>query len=192
MAVNESPKPHLGVMPLQPPVPVHALEAAGSHEQARQRRAAGIADRAEDGIHEATDPGTLGAISELFPLCDSAKALDLVRDGLSFSVFESLVRVLGVQQKEVASVIGIPATTLSRRKRSGRLTLLESDRLLRIARLVEMAHCMMRSDVVAARRWLTSPHDLLGGARPLAHASTETGGREVEQLIGRLRHGTFS
>ncbi|MDE0178425.1 MAG: DUF2384 domain-containing protein, partial [Gammaproteobacteria bacterium] len=27
---------------------------------------------------------------------------------------------------------------------------------------------------------------------PLCRASTETGGREVEQLIGQLRHGVFS
>ena len=116
----------------------------------------------------------------------------MVRDGLPFSTLEGLVGVLGVSQGEVASIIGIPATTLSRRKRNGKLTQLESDRLMRIARLVEMAHRMMQGDGAAARRWLTAPHEILGGASPLAHASTEVGGREVEQLIGRLRHGTFS
>ena len=116
----------------------------------------------------------------------------MVRDGLPFSTLEDLVGVLGVPQREVAGIIGIPATTLSRRKRSGRLTRLESDRLMRIARLVEMAHGMMQGDGAAARRWLIAPHELLGGASPLVHASTEIGGREVEQLIGRLRHGTFS
>ena len=135
-------------------------------------------------------PGAVSALS--LPTDNARAALKLVRDGLSFSALESLVGVLGVPQGEVASIIGIPATTLSRRKRSGRLTQLESDRLMRIARLVEMAHRMMQGDGAAARRWMIAPHELLGGASPLAHASTEIGGREVEQLIGRIRHGTFS
>ena len=72
------------------------------------------------------------------------------------------------------------------------LTPAESDRLVRVARLVATAHEMMRGDAEAARRWLKERHDLIEGESPLERASTEVGGREVEQLIGRLRHGTFS
>ena len=63
---------------------------------------------------------------------------------------------------------------------------------MRIARLVEMAHRVMQCDGAGVRRWLIAPHELLGGASPIAHASTEIGGRVAQQLIGRLRHGTFS
>ena len=72
------------------------------------------------------------------------------------------------------------------------LTTEESDRLVRIARLVGMAHELMGGEGEAARRWLAEGHELLEGESPLERASTEAGGREVEQLIGRLRHGTFS
>ena len=194
-AVDEVPRPHAGVMPVQPPVPDHPPGGAGRHVQRYVESAAGMTEGTEDATPEAAGPGTPGAFSahsQLSHLSNNAKALDMVRDGLPFSTLESLVSVLGVPQKEVASIIGIPATTLSRRRKNGRLTQLESDRLMRIARLVEMAHGMMQGDAVAARRWLTAPHDLLDGAKPLAHASTEVGGREVEQLIGRLCHGTFS
>ena len=68
----------------------------------------------------------------------------------------------------------------------------EPDRLVRVARLVAAAYEMMRGDAEAARRWLKERHDLIEGESPLERASTEVGGREVEQLIGRLRHGTFS
>lgn len=51
---------------------------------------------------------------------------------------------------------------------------------------------LMAGDAVAARRWLTMPQDVLGDETPLHHASTEIGGREVEQLIGQIRHGVFS
>lgn len=118
--------------------------------------------------------------------------LSLVRCGLPFVALEKLVAAVGSTQKEVASVLGIPATTLSRRRRGGRLTPLESDHVIRIARLTVMARDLMAGDPMAAGRWLTTRHPVLGDETPLRHASTETGGREVEDLIGRLRHGVFS
>lgn len=118
--------------------------------------------------------------------------LGLVRRGLPFAALENLVDAVGMPQKEVASVVGIPPTTLGRRRKSGRLTPIESDHIVRVARLVVMARNMMAGDVAAAGRWLTTPHRLLGDESPLRRASTETGGREVEQLIGQLRHGVFS
>ena len=50
----------------------------------------------------------------------------------------------------------------------------------------------MAGDSNAASDWMTTPHRLLGDETPLCHASTEAGGREVEQLIGQLIHGVFS
>ena len=81
---------------------------------------------------------------------------------------------------------------MTRRRKSGALTTEESDRLVRVAKLVGMAYELMRGDGEAARRWLGEGNELIEGESPLERASTEVGGREVEQLIGRLRHGTFS
>ena len=118
--------------------------------------------------------------------------LERVRGGLPFEALENLIRAIGAPQKEIAGVIGIPATTLARRRSSGRLTPTESDQVVRVARLTAMAGDLMSGDTQAARRWLTTPHPRLGDESPLRRASTETGGREVEQLIGQLRHGIFS
>ena len=183
---DKAPRPHSGVRPASPVHPSRDTVRPGAG------RAAATTNATVAAASDAASFRASGAGSVLSLPSDNPRALKMVRDGLPFSTMESLVGVLGVPQREVASVIGIPATTLSRRKRSGRLTQLESDRLMRIARLVEMAHRMMQGDGAAARRWLIAPHEVLGGASPLAHASTEIGGREVEQLIGRLRHGTFS
>ncbi|MCY3817374.1 MAG: DUF2384 domain-containing protein, partial [Gammaproteobacteria bacterium] len=79
-----------------------------------------------------------------------------------------------------------------RRRSSGRLTPTESDHVVRVARLAAMASELMAGDTEAAKRWLTTPHRRLGDESPLRRASTETGGREVEQLIGQLRHGIFT
>ncbi|MCY3941672.1 MAG: DUF2384 domain-containing protein [Gammaproteobacteria bacterium] len=118
--------------------------------------------------------------------------LDQVRNGLPFTALENLISAIGAPQKEIAGVVGIPATTLTRRRSSGRLTPTESDHVVRVARLAAMASDLMAGDTDAARTWLTTPHRRLGDESPLRRASTETGGREVEQLIGQLRHGIFS
>lgn len=122
----------------------------------------------------------------------SDRILDLVRVGLPFHALENLVHAVGAPQQEVANAIGMPPTTLGRRRKSGCLTPVESDHVVRIARLLALARELMAGDSDAASDWLTTPHRLLGDETPLRLAATETGGREVEQLIGQLRHGVFS
>ena len=102
-----------------------------------------------------------------------------MRRGLPYSVVEALADAIGSRQ-ELAQAVGMPASTLARRKRAGRLTPAESDRTVRIARVVDMSHALMRGDFDAARRWLTTPHGLLDGESPLQRASTEAGACDVE------------
>lgn len=116
----------------------------------------------------------------------------MVRRGLPFSALDEVAATVEVGRLALAGLIGLSPTTLARRRRAGALSSEESDRLLRVARLVSMAYEMMDGDEDAARRWLKEQHELLECESPLQRASTEVGGREVEQLIGRLRHGTFS
>lgn len=58
----------------------------------------------------------------------------------------------------------------------------------RIARLTARAEAVL-GDHDLAREWLRTPNRGLAGATPAAHARTETGAREVEDLLGRLAHG---
>lgn len=168
MAASASPRSRSGSLP-------------SSHGE--QTGADGLlaADSAGFALHEYTFP----------PLSDGDGILAKVRRGLPYAVVEALADAIG-SRRELAQAAGIPASTLTRRKRAGRLTPAESDRTVRIARVVGLSHALMRGDLDAARRWLTTPHDLLDGESPLQRASTETGARDVEQLVGRLRHGVFS
>ena len=45
-------------------------------------------------------------------------------------------------------------------------------------------------DEAKARRFLTSPHMLLRGQRPIDLARTGVGARAVEQTLGRLEFGS--
>ena len=116
----------------------------------------------------------------------------MVRNGLPFSTLDEVAAAAGVGRLALARVIGLPATTLARRRKAGVLAEEESDRLVRVARLVALVHDMMLGNGKAASRWLRDPHDMFEGESPLERASTEAGSRDVEDLIGRLRHGIFS
>ena len=79
-----------------------------------------------DGSGRGAEPATRYAagqapIGGLFALLHGRGVLKTVRNGLPFSMFDELVGAVGGSQRELAAIIGIPATTLARRKRSGML-----------------------------------------------------------------------
>jgi putative toxin-antitoxin system antitoxin component (TIGR02293 family) len=92
----------------------------------------------------------------------------------------------------LAISIGISPRTLTRRKKEKKLTASESDRLVSISRLLALAIELFEGDKQKAFRWFMNPNRALGNLSPLEMAATETGAREVENLIGRLEHGVFS
>lgn len=126
------------------------------------------------------------------PSGNRAQMLANVRSGLGYKVISYLEDAFRVPQKEIAGVLSIPASTLTRRKKEGRLHADESDRVVRLAALKDAALALMQGNDDAAVAWLQTPLGILGGESPLQHASTEIGARDVEDLIGRIRHGVFS
>ena len=116
-----------------------------------------------------------------------------VRAGLPMAEFDALRDLLGLTVESLADRIGMSIATLSRRRHSGApLDAGVSDRLLRYARLFRLATELHDGDEDAARDWLRKPARALDGETPLDHADTETGAREVEDLIGRLEHGVYT
>lgn len=129
-----------------------------------------------------------------FPELDAEQVSTLVgavRNGLPADRFDALQAALGVTTGELAEVLNISQSTLSRRRRRGYFEADESERLVRIGALVVRAVEVMGT-LERARRWLTAPVRALGGERPLQYASVEPGAREVERLLGRIEHGVYS
>ena len=112
-----------------------------------------------------------------------------VQKGLLFSTFTRFQRNTGLPASAISQLIQIPSRTLTRRKREGKLSPEESDRLVRAARVFGRAMELFEGDGDAARVWLTAPQPALGGLVPLKLAGTDVGAGEVEGLIGRLDHG---
>lgn len=109
--------------------------------------------------------------------------------GLSYEALEKLRRVLDLPMSRFAALIRIAPRTLARRKDAKRLRPDESDRLLRLARIVGLALQLFEGGLTEARSWLLAPHPALGNKVPVEFAMTGVGAREVEALIGRLEHG---
>lgn len=123
---------------------------------------------------------------------NAAELIQQVERGFSFKTLHALESKSGLPGSALAGLVGIPERTLARRKSAGKFTPEESERLLRISTVFEMAVELFEGDNAAALRWLTAPRKALEGNTPLAYARTEIGAREVENLIGRLEHGVFS
>jgi putative toxin-antitoxin system antitoxin component (TIGR02293 family) len=112
-----------------------------------------------------------------------------IHKGLPFAAFEELVERTGLPREALAKTIQVPMRTLARRSVEGRFRAEESDRLLRIARIVDQSANLFEGDLYAARNWLATKQLALNDATPMDYASTEVGAREVESLIGRLEQG---
>ena len=120
---------------------------------------------------------------------ETAELHSRLEDGLSYEALERLRRVLDLPLSRVSELVRIPPRTLARRKESRRLHPDESDRLVRLSRLVGLALQLFEGDLLGTRAWLETPQAALAGQTPLEFATTEIGSREVENLIGRLEHG---
>jgi putative toxin-antitoxin system antitoxin component (TIGR02293 family) len=122
---------------------------------------------------------------------DPMALVQRIQAGLSYGALERFQRNIALTTEQLAALIQINPRTLARRRSEGKLASDESDRLVRASRLFGKVLALFEGDAAAAREWLAEKAPALGGQTPLAAAQTETGAREVENLIGRLEHGVF-
>ena len=120
------------------------------------------------------------------------QASRMVGAGLPFAAIGRLRAASGLTLDRIKQAAGLSEGSFARRKRSGRLSPDESERLLRVSRLFEMATGLYAGDQAGAAEWLQTPIPALGNQPPLDVARTEPGAREVEDLIGRIGHGVVS
>src|SRR5215471_13034543 len=114
-----------------------------------------------------------------------------IQKGLRFSELKTLQDTLDLPFEQLAAKLCVSRSTLQRRKISGRLSPDESDKVIRFSRLLRHATTVF-GDIERARAWLKHPQVGLDGAIPLDYASTETGAREVENLLGRIEYSVYS
>ena len=114
-----------------------------------------------------------------------------IQKGLRFSELETLQNSIDLPFEQLAAKLAISRSTLQRRKAAGRLSPDESDKVMRLSRLLEHATNVF-GDIERARAWLKFPQRGLGGAIPLDYAETEVGAREVDNLLGRIEYSVYT
>jgi putative toxin-antitoxin system antitoxin component (TIGR02293 family) len=113
-----------------------------------------------------------------------------LKRGLPADSFDRLRQRLNISDNALARIVQISKRTLDRRRATGRLTTDESERVLRIAQVYDMAVEVFGSRK-KAENWLKKPARGLGGKIPLQYADTNLGTHEVINLLGRIDHGIF-
>lgn len=117
-----------------------------------------------------------------------------VRAGLPAAALDYFVAALGaadIPQAAIFDLIGSTRTLQRKRTERRALSAEESDRLVRLARmLVRAEEALGNTD--SARRWLTKPNRALGGERPLSLLDSDAGALAVDRELGRIEHGVFS
>ena len=115
--------------------------------------------------------------------------LRIVEGRLAPTVIKRLVG-LGLERSEIDAII-IPLRTLQhRRSRREKLTIEESDRVLRVIRALSLAESVYGTRE-RALGWLRKPHPRLEGRTPLSLLKTDTGSRIVEDMLIQIDEGMF-
>jgi putative toxin-antitoxin system antitoxin component (TIGR02293 family) len=121
---------------------------------------------------------------------DTQSLIALCKSGFSAQTFDEVANCLQVPDLRLADIIHIPKSTLTRRKREGRFSFEESERLYRIVRLYNLATKVLNT-TDNAREWLRTPSGDFEGKAPLDYADTEIGAREVEVVLDRISDGVI-
>jgi putative toxin-antitoxin system antitoxin component (TIGR02293 family) len=123
------------------------------------------------------------------PPMTEAAVLGIIEQQLEPLVIQRLLD-MGLSRDEVNSVI-IPARTLQhRRSRRERLTVEESDRVIRALRVLSAAEGVYESRE-RALEWLRRANPRLDNRSPISLLKTDTGARIVEELLGQIDEGYF-
>lgn len=114
----------------------------------------------------------------------------IIEQRLPVGMVDRLVKY-GFSVNEISSLV-VPVRTLShRRSKRQPLSLEESDKALRVARIVACAEAVWR-DKAAALAWIHKPLKQLRGRRPLDMLKTDAGARLVEELLIQIDEGYFA
>lgn len=111
----------------------------------------------------------------------------LVRRGLPVGAVQFVLDSGRLSLAELDRIV-LPRKTLTNRRKLGTLTPEQSDRLVRVARVLAAAEETFGSREKAGS-WLRRPTMALAGECPLQVLDTDEGARAVETLLGRIAHG---
>lgn len=122
---------------------------------------------------------------------DGVALLGQINKGLDGKVANLIVDWAKITQNDLRKMSGIPSTSFSRSVKA-RFSAEQSERLVRIIRVIDRAVELFEGDKDEAQKWLNEPNRALGWKVPAELMASETGAYEIIKLITRLEHGVYS
>lgn len=114
-----------------------------------------------------------------------------VEQGVPLSALEEFSGYSGIPLKDLLGVVIPPRTLKHRRQRGEPLSIDESDRLGRVAKMYELA-VRVYGDREDGKEWLTRPKNRFDGKTPLAMLRTEAGEHAVQEFLIQIDEGMFA
>ncbi len=113
-----------------------------------------------------------------------------VERGLPLSTLNEFSAYSGISVRDLLEVVIPPRTLKHRRDRKEPLSIDESDRLARVARMYELA-VKVYGDREDGKNWLLRPKRRFDERTPLALLRTERGKEAVEEFLIQIDEGIF-
>jgi len=101
------------------------------------------------------------------------------------------LRHQGLTFTEVSSIVISPRTLKHRRARGEKLSNEETERAVRVGRVLSQAELVFGSHDKALL-WLRTPDERLNNRTPLSMLPTEAGGRVVESMLWQIDDGVYT
>lgn len=136
----------------------------------------------------AANPGVLSLVG-LKAASDLELAL-LPEKGLPLTAVRSL-KDQGLTFTEISDIVISPRTLKHRKSRKEKLSSVETDRVLRVARIIDLADRVFGSRSKALL-WLRSADDRLENRTPMQILANESGGRLVESMLWQIDEGIYT
>lgn len=122
---------------------------------------------------------------------DGIALLGQINEGLEGRIAGLIADWVKITQSDLRKMSGIPSTTFNRSVKA-RFSADQSERLVRIIRVIDRAVELFEGDKAQAKKWLSEPNRALGWKVPADLMASETGAYEVMKLITRVEHGVYS
>jgi putative toxin-antitoxin system antitoxin component (TIGR02293 family) len=160
-------------------------QTSGQMAQTAKRSPVGVRGASEIG-------GVVGVLGGPKALGGRARSADdlaaLVREGLPFVALATVMQDYDLSRDAACSILHVSRRNFLRRKEQRRLAPDESDRLVRLARVLAHANRVFEAPRESAE-WFRTPNVALGKQQPLDLLDTDLGVQQVDEVLGRIEHG---
>ena len=112
----------------------------------------------------------------------------MIREGVKATLLLEASQYYDISQFRLSKLLGISNATVTRKiKSEGRLSPMESERLMRVALIEVVAEDVFASPDLA-KSWMLEPNLVLGES-PLSILDTDIGADEVRKILAAIAYG---